>query len=259
MGQGQGAWDGRRMSEMPESTAPDAAVEPATAAPAPAPSPEVAAAVRELAAARAAVDTELVNLEASFRAAIDVPAKVRKQPAKAAGLAAGVGFVALGGPGKVLRGAKRAIFGPGKPLPRRMLPTEIDESLGRLGADGDKVRGLLEREFAAYLRTHTEPELKREPSRVLADTIINAARPFVLAYGKRLAGELLATDGTSFEERLAVVRGRLGGGPWTAPDLAAVVAEAKAAVGMGSRTGGTKPASEAKPASKPKGGSPGVW
>lgn len=223
----------------------------------PEPSEAVKAASAELAASRSAVDEELVRLEASFRAAIDVPAKVRKHPAKAAGLAAGVGFVALGGPQRLFRGAKRAIFGPGKPLPKSMLPREVDESLGRLGSDGDKVRGLLEREFAAYLRTHTEPELKKSTSAVLAATVIAAARPFVLGYGRRLAQELLATDGSTFEERLAKVRARLGDGPWTAPDLAAVVEEAKA--GLKGAAGSSKAAPAKNPAPKSKGGSPGVW
>ena len=107
-----------------------------------------AAARAEVLAARAALDEELVRLEASARAAVDIPAKVRRNPVKAAGVAAGVGFVAVGGPRKLFRRAKRAVMGPEEPLPERMLPEEIEKALKRMGGDGAKVRGLLEREFA---------------------------------------------------------------------------------------------------------------
>ena len=47
---------------------------------------------------------------------------------------------------------KRAVRGPPKPLPKSMLPDEIEKTLRALGDDGDKVRGALERDFAAYAK-----------------------------------------------------------------------------------------------------------
>jgi len=185
--------------------APDSTTAPA----APKIAPEVEAALAELASARVNVDEELIRLEASFRAAIDVPAKIRKQPVKAAGLAAGAGFLAIGGPRKVFRGARRVIFGPGRPLPKSMLPKEIDESLGRLGDDGDRVRGLIEREFSAYLRTAGEEHRKKELSRTTAILMVAAIRPFVLAYGKKLANEVFATDGLAYQTKMMAVRERM--------------------------------------------------
>jgi hypothetical protein len=102
-------------------------------------------------AARQDLAGELGRLEASARAAVDVPAKVKRNPVKAAGVAAGAGFLLIGGPPKVFRRAKRFVLGPAEPLPKSMLPDEIDKALSKLGDDGDKVRGTLEREFAAYL------------------------------------------------------------------------------------------------------------
>ena len=99
-----------------------------------------AAARAQVLAARQALDEELVRLEASARAAADVPAKVRRNPVKAAGLAAGAGFVVVGGPQRLFRRAKRAVVGPQEPLPKSMLPEEIEKSLKRMGKDGDKVR-----------------------------------------------------------------------------------------------------------------------
>ncbi len=162
-------------------------------------------------AARALVDEELVRLEASARAAVDVPAKIRRHPAKAAGLAAGAGFLVVGGPRRVLRGARNAVFGKPAPLPKAMLPEEIEASLKRLGTDGERVRGLVEREFAAYLR-NTEPVRKhRDLSRAMTIVLIAAVRPFVLNASKRLASQVMATDPKSYGDRLDQVRARVSG------------------------------------------------
>jgi hypothetical protein len=168
-----------------------------------------AEAVAEVLATREALAEELVRLEASFRAAIDVPAKVKRNPGKAAGLAAGAGFIAVGGPRRLFRRAKRVVMGPEAPLPKSMLPKEIEESLKRLGTDGERVQGLLDREFAAYLRANGPERQRRELSRTAAVLMVAAARPFVLNYSKRLANQVFATDTKSYAERLEQVRDRV--------------------------------------------------
>jgi hypothetical protein len=179
---------------------------------------EVLAARAQVLAAREALDEELVRLEASARAAVDIPAKIKRNPGRTAGLAAGAGFLAIGGPKRVFRRAKRAIRGPEEPLPTSMLPKEIDAALGSLGTDGDRVRGVIEREFASYLET-TEPARK---SRNLggAITIVTVAflRPLVLRYSKHLADQIFSTDAKQYEDRLHAVRVRLGVEPKAAPD-----------------------------------------
>jgi len=162
-------------------------------------------------AAREELDEELVRLEASARAAVDVPAKIKRHPVKAAGLAAGAGFVVIGGPRRVLRGARHAIFGRPAPLPKSMLPTEIDASLRKLGNDGEKVRGLLEHEFASYLQA-TEPARKRRDlGGALTVVTIAFIRLLVLRHSKRLAEEIFATDDKAYGDRLDAVRARFGG------------------------------------------------
>ena len=74
-------------------------------------------------AARAALGDEIDALEASARAAVDIPAKVRASPAKAAAIAGSAGFVVLGGPKRIFGAARRAVFGPTAALPKQMLPT----------------------------------------------------------------------------------------------------------------------------------------
>ena len=119
--------------------------------------PDVLAARAAARASRTDMEEELVRLEAAARAALDVKAKVKRNPARVAGAAAGVGFLAIGGPRKVLRGARNAVFGKPDPLPEAMLPEEIEKALKALGPDGAKVRGALEREFASYV-AKTEPQ-----------------------------------------------------------------------------------------------------
>ena len=59
------------------------------------------AARAEVLASRQALLDEVQRLEASARAAADIPAKVKRNPARTAGLAAGTAFVVLGGPQRI--------------------------------------------------------------------------------------------------------------------------------------------------------------
>lgn len=157
-------------------------------------------------AARAALGDELDALEASARAAIDVTAKIRRSPAKAAAVAGGAGFLVLGGPGRLFRRARRAVFGPTAGLPKRMLPDEIEKTLRQLGDDGDKVRGALERDFAGYAK-----QAARENPPVTEMLASSVARPLIRR-GIKMAGEwFLRTDDEGFAARLAEVRERAAG------------------------------------------------
>ena len=167
---------------------------------------EVLAARAEVLAARGRLDEELIRLEASARAAVDIKAKVKRSPAKAAGAAAGVGFLLVGGPRRVLRRTRSAVFGAPKPLPESMLPKEIDAALSALGGDGEKVRGAIERGFAGYL-SEKAPEIKsRDLSGSLARLLTSFARPIAFRYGAKVATELLGTDHAEFADRVAKVR-----------------------------------------------------
>jgi len=153
-------------------------------------------------AARAALGDELEALEASARAAVDIPAKLRRSPAKAAAIAGSAGFVVLGGPRRLLGAARRAVFGPTAGLPKQMLPDEIEKTLRKLGDDGDKVRGALERDFAAYAR---EAEKDRGIAPLLSTTV---AKPLLMRAGRAAAEWFFRTDEEGFQARLAEVRDR---------------------------------------------------
>jgi hypothetical protein len=159
-------------------------------------------------AARAEFAAQLELLEASARAAVDIPSKIRRSPAKAAAIVGGAGFVAIGGPARLFRRAKAAVVGPEPPLPERLLPDDIEKTLKKLGRDGDKVRGTLERDFAEYVE---KSQKKRGPDLTGLFGLL-VARPVLQKVGKQAAEWFARTDEAGFRERLAEVRER---GLWT--------------------------------------------
>ena len=154
-------------------------------------------------AARGELQEQLHLLEASGRAAVDIPARIKRSPAKAAAIAGGAGFLVLKGPQRLFGAARTAIRGPRPDLPERMLPDEIEKTLRKLGKDGDKVRGSLERDFATYAKRS-----EKERQGLASILLLAVARP-LLGRGAKAAGEILFTpDRAGFSERLAQVRDR---------------------------------------------------
>lgn len=169
------------------------------------------AARAEVLAARAGLDEELVRLEASGRAAVDIPARLRREPAKVLGAAGGAAFLLLGGPKRVFKGARRAIFGPNADLPKSMLPPEVEKTLKKLGADGDKVRGTLEREFAEYLEEKAPQRKERDLGATAAVLLGGALKPVVTRLGKQLAERALDPDNSTFADAMRRARERRNG------------------------------------------------
>jgi hypothetical protein len=159
-------------------------------------------------AARAELQTELERLEAAARAAVDIPAKIRREPVKTAGLAAGLAFLVAGGPKRLFRRAKRAVVGPEADRPKSMLPDEVDKELRKLGSDGERVRATLEREFAKYLEEHREEREKRDLGAVAALLLASLAKPLTAQAAKRMAEQLLNPESTSFRDAVEKVRAR---------------------------------------------------
>jgi hypothetical protein len=166
------------------------------------------AARADVVAARQQLDSELVLLEASARTAVDIPAKVRRNPVKAAGIAAGTGFVVLGGPRRLFRRAKRAVLGPPDPMPESMLPEQIEKELRKLGDDGEKVRRILENEFAKYLDATAEERKKTQLGALTTVLIVAVARPLAQRLGRLAVEQLFNPDAQGFQEALKKVQER---------------------------------------------------
>ncbi len=166
------------------------------------------AARAEVLAARQGLGDELDRLEAAGRAAIDIPARLRREPAKLAGSAAGAAFLLLGGPGRVVKGIRRAIFGKDAEIPKSMLPPAVEKTLKDLGPDGEKIRGTLEREFAQYLEEKAPERRERNLGAAAGGLLANVLRPLTIRAGRQLAEQLLNPDGATLGEALRRTRGR---------------------------------------------------
>jgi hypothetical protein len=166
------------------------------------------AALAQVVAARAELEEQVDRLEAAGRAAVDVPAKIKANPAKAAGIAAGGAFLAVGGPKRLFRRAKRAITGQDEDLPSELLPKEVEKAVRKLGSDGKAVRGTLEREFAKYLDDRAKERKKEGVVAAITGIAVSALRPVAIRSGKQLAERMLDPNGPGFAEQLEKVRAR---------------------------------------------------
>ena len=166
------------------------------------------AALAQVVAARADLAAEIDRLEAAGRAAVDIPAKVKREPVKAAGVAAGAAFLALGGPKRLFRRAKRAIRGDDDPLPSELLPDEINKVLKKLGSDGKKVRLTLDKEFARYLDDRAKERKKEGALAAVVALGTTALRPVALRTGRQMVERMLNPDGPSFEDQMERIRNR---------------------------------------------------
>ncbi len=176
------------------------------------------AALAQVVAARDDLADQVDRLEAAGRAAIDLPAKVRANPAKAAGVAAGGAFLALGGPKRLFRRAKRAVTGQEEELPSELLPKDVERAVRKLGTDGRKVRGALERDFAAYLHERASERKKEGLTAAVTGIAMSALRPIAIRGGKRLAQRMLNPNAPAFAEQLEKIRQRRRGGEAGAPE-----------------------------------------
>ena len=167
------------------------------------------AARSEVLAARDGLEEELVRLEAAGRAAVDIPARLKREPAKVLGAAGGAAFLLLGGPKRVLQGISRAVRGPGADVPKSMLPPEVEKTLKKLGPDGEKVRGTLEREFANYLEEKAPQRKERDLGATAAVLLGGAFKPVITRLGKQLAERALDPDGPSFADGMRRARERM--------------------------------------------------
>jgi hypothetical protein len=154
--------------------------------------PGTAQARADVAAARDALDAQLGALEAAARDALSPGNLIRHNAGKLAAGAGAAGFVALGGPSRLIKGAGRALRGGRKPAVKSLLPKEVDDAVKGLGPDEPAVRASLERGFADYLRGRQadEPSATRSLWRFVDAISVPVAQRVVReAVGRFLAGQ----------------------------------------------------------------------
>jgi hypothetical protein len=92
-----------------------------------------------------------------------------------------------------------------------MLPPEVEKTLKKLGPDGEKVRGTLEREFASYLEEKAPQRKERDLGATAAVLLGGAFKPVITRLGKQLAERALDPDGPSFADGMRRARERARG------------------------------------------------
>jgi hypothetical protein len=94
-----------------------------------------------------------------------------------------------------------------------MLPDEVEKTLKKMGSDGDRVRGTLEREFAKYLDSTAPERRDRDLVGVASGLLSNLLKPASVRAGRQFAERLFDPDGPSFAEglRKAQARARIDG------------------------------------------------
>ena len=187
-------------------TEPQAAAPPTDPVPTTPTDPATIAALAEVVAARAALDDEIVRLEATARAAVDIRAKVKRNPGRTAAVVGGTAFLAVGGPRKVLRSARHRIFGRPDPLPPSLLPEQVERAVSALGDDGAKVRGALEREFAAFVDTN-----RKGDSKFVRRILLTGGVPLASQIGRESVKRAFSGPEDVVASREEQIRGRRGG------------------------------------------------
>ncbi len=187
----------------------------------------LAAQLAEVRASRTALYGEMEELEARGRAALDLRSSLTRQPVQIAGLAAGTGFVLLGGPGRAWKYVRSRIIPRST---RSAVPPALDGVLRAMGDDGTAAQELADMVAAAGAR--------RRPGRI--QRLLNGSVfvPLGFDLSRRLASRLLDVDPAVKERELAKIRAR----------NAARIAEAEAAKAAPARAGDVRPAG-APPAS----------
>jgi hypothetical protein len=171
----------------------------------PPPTPEVADAMAQVQTAREEVEASLDELSSATQSALDIPAKVRRNPVKTAALVGGVGFLLAGGPRRLVRAAVDAVR-PERPDPYSgLLPAEIEKVLKDVGlADDPQVRRALDQDFAEYLKSKGRYEPQPSASASLWRTYDRLAGPLGTAGARILVQRLMEADRERTRSRAAV-------------------------------------------------------
>lgn len=145
------------------------------------------AARQQVIEARAALLVEIDELGAATRSALDVPAKVRRNPVKFAAAASGLAFIVLRGPQRTARGVTRTLRRGKTRPPKSVLPDEIERLVSELGGDTDQIRLRLDREFADYLASQKRGGQLRSGG---ANAFWRGANVFTTVFAANAAGKL---------------------------------------------------------------------
>jgi hypothetical protein len=157
----------------------------------------LAAQLAEVNASRVAFYGEMEELEARGRAALDLRSSLKRDPLRIAGLAAGTGFVFLGGPGRAWKYVRSRVIPRSARSP---VPPALDGVLRAMGDDGTAAQELADMIAASAG--------KRRPGRIQRLLSGSVFLPLGLNFGRQLVSRLLDVDPAVRDRELAKIRAR---------------------------------------------------
>ncbi len=130
---------------------------------------------QELERARLGVSSELDQLADSTRTALDIPAKIKRNPVQTVGVVGGAAFMILGGPRRAAKAVEKRFWPKRYYRPPTVLPKDVERSIAKLPqGDQEMVRAHLERDFSAYLQKQhpVEPANARQSAWKTYDLLV---------------------------------------------------------------------------------------
>ena len=154
---------------------------------------------QDVAQARERLVAEADELELAVRSAVDIPAKIRRNPARVAALAGSAVFLAAGGPRRATRRFAGLIRRPKPATVASLLPDEVERIVERVGAGSGDVRAALERGFADWLEqnragTKGRKGEHRKGSETFWHLFDTVSAPLASRGAKRAAERLFAAE-----------------------------------------------------------------
>ncbi len=149
---------------------------------------------QEVAAARKALGHELDELRLATRSAVDIPAKVKRNPVKTVGLLGGAGFLAVGGPKRVIQAIERRVRPAKKDRLKGILPKDIEKLVDKTASNAEDVRQRLEQDFYDWMskkRPQQAPATARQSFWKTYDSFLG---PLGALGAKAMAEKLFAAD-----------------------------------------------------------------
>lgn len=126
----------------------------------------------ELEAQRARVRATADRLEAATRHALDLPARVREHPVQTAAVAAGLAFLVLGGPRRVVRQVRQAVRGPDAERAYAALPGSLRALVDSTAPGRGDARDEARRQLALALHAWREdPKNRRKAARLAGEAL----------------------------------------------------------------------------------------
>lgn len=145
-------------------------------------------------AARAALGSEVDELGLAARSAVDIPAKVKRNPVRTLGLAGGAAFLALNGPKRVAKAVERRVAPKRSDRLKGILPKDVEKALDRLGGNASDVRERVEQDFYDWMnkrRSQSAPSSARQSLWKTYDSLLG---PVAALGAKRMAEKLFSAD-----------------------------------------------------------------